>query len=80
MADRILIPKKIWVDLREFGWGIREVSVLAGEGQQPGPDSVGSEQIIDESVEMVDLSRDVKDQMMTGDDRTTQEEIDHFNV
>lgn len=75
--------EKIWIDLREFGWGIREVPVIwpeDHEGGQPGPDSVGSREIQDDSVEMEDLSRQVKDQMLTGDDRVTQEEIEGFDV
>ena len=44
------------------------------------PDSVGTREIIDDSVEMEDLNQKVKDTMMTGDDRVTQEEIDKFNV
>lgn len=44
------------------------------------PDSVGSEEIKDDSVEMDDLSQKVKDKMMTDDDRVTQEEIENFNV
>lgn len=72
----------ITIDLRPFGWGIRDVRVIWPEGheggEQPGPDSVGSEEIRDDSVEMEDLSRGVKDTMLTGDDRVTQEDIDGF--
>ena len=41
------------------------------------PDSVGSEQIEDESVEMEDLSPRVKEQMA---DRVSQQELDNFQV
>lgn len=65
---------KITIDLRPFGWGIRDVDVVWPEG------SIGSKEIQDDSVEMVDLSRNVKDTMLTGDDRVTQEDIDSFDV
>lgn len=44
------------------------------------PDSVGTRQIQDDSVEMEDLNQSVKDKMMTGDDRVTQKDIESFNV
>jgi hypothetical protein len=44
------------------------------------PDSVGSQEIKDESVEMVDLGKSVKDSMITDKDRVTQEQMDNFNV
>lgn len=73
--------EKIWIDLREFGWGIREVPVIwpddHGSGQ-PGQNSVGSDELKDDSVEMVDLSQRVKDKMMTGDDRVTDDELNSF--
>jgi hypothetical protein len=75
--------EKIWIDLREFGWGIRQVRVIwpkDHEGGQPGPDSVGTEEIKNDSVEMEDLNQKVKDTMLTGDDRVSQEDIDEFNV
>lgn len=75
--------EKIWIDLREFGWGIRQVRVIwpkDHEGGQPGPDSVGTEEIKNDSVEMEDLNKKVKDTMLTGDDRVTQDDIDEFNV
>ena len=55
-------------------------SVAGGSGGQPAADSVGTEQIKDDSIEMQDLSSDVKDQMMTESDRVTQEELEHFEV
>ena len=74
--------EKIRIDLREFGWGIRDVGVIWPEdhegGDQPGPDSVGSREIQDDSIEMEDLNQRVKDSMLTGDDRVTQEDIDGF--
>ena len=41
------------------------------------PDSVGTEQIVDESVTMDDLHPDVKDSIA---DRVTSDELDHFKV
>lgn len=58
--------EKIWIDLREFGWGIRQVRVIwpeDHEGGDPGPDSVGTEQIKDGAIEMEDLNTEVKDKM-----------------
>ena len=75
--------EKIWIDLREFGWGIREVPVIwpeDHEGGQPGPDSVGSDEIVNDSIQMEDLNQSVKDTMVTGDDRVTQQELDGFDV
>lgn len=43
-------------------------------------DSVGTEQIKDEGVEMDDLSKGVKDEMVTRADRVTQQELDGFRV
>lgn len=54
--------EKAWVDLREFGWGIREVRFIWPEGHdgsQPGPDSVGTEQIIDGGVHHEDLDPEI---------------------
>lgn len=42
--------------------------------------SVGTEQIVDDSVGMDDLSRNVKDQMVTGNDRVTAEDLQGFEV
>ena len=44
------------------------------------PDSVGTREIIDDSVEMEDLSHGVKDKMLTDDDRVTREDLDRFEV
>lgn len=59
--------EKIWIDLREFGWGIREVPVIWPEdhdGGKPGPDSVGTEEIKNGGVHHEDLGTDVE----AGDD------------
>jgi len=75
--------EKITIDLRPFGWGIRDVDVIwpdDHEGGQPGPDSVGTREIKNDSVEMEDLNQKVKDKMMTDEDRVTKQEIDNFNV
>ena len=42
--------------------------------------SVGTEQIVDDSIEMDDLNRNVKDQMVTGNDRVTAEDLQGFEV
>lgn len=50
-------------------------------GDSPlGPDTVGTEQIIDGAVEMEDLNQSVKDEMMTKNDRVTKEQLDNFEV
>jgi hypothetical protein len=70
--------EKIWIDLREFGWGIRQVSVIwpeGHEGGQPDPDSVGTEEIKNGAVEMEDLNNNVRDAMLTG---ITQEQFDNI--
>ena len=75
--------EKIWIDLREFGWGIRQVPVVwpdDHEGGAPGPDSVGTEEIRNNSVLMEDLNQEVKDTMLTDDDRVTQEDLNNFDV
>lgn len=75
--------EKIWIDLREFGWGIRQVPVVwpdDHEGGAPGPDSVGTEEIRNNSVQMEDLNQEVKDTMLTDDDRVTQDELNNFGV
>ena len=81
--------EKIWIDLREFGWGIRQVRVIWPEGHEGGEitpgvpiprDTVDSAAIQDETVEMVDLSPNVKGQMMTQDDRVSKAELDDFKV
>lgn len=44
------------------------------------PDSVGTRQIQDDSVEMEDLNKKVKDKMLTDDDRVNSHDIENFNV
>ena len=51
-----------------------------GGGSQPGPNTVGTEEIKDGAVIMDDLNQSVKDTMVTGDDRVTEEELDNFDV
>lgn len=55
--------EKAWVDLREFGWGWRPVTFIWPEGHdggQPGPDSVGTEEIKDGGVHQDDLDPDIE--------------------
>lgn len=55
--------EKITIDLRPFGWGIRDVNVIWPEGHEggkPGPDSVGTEELIDGGVQQEDLSPDIE--------------------
>ena len=75
--------EKITIDLRPFGWGIRDVDVIwpeDHEGGQPGPDSVGTKEIQNDSVEMEDLNQSVKDKMVPDDFRVTQDDLDNFEV
>ena len=75
--------EKITIDLRPFGWGIRDVDVIwpeDHEGGQPGPDSVGTKEIQNDSVEMEDLNQSVKDKMVPDDFRVTQDDLDNFQV
>lgn len=51
-----------------------------GGGSQPGPDSVGTREIRDDAVMMDDLNTEVKEQMLTGNDRVSQEELDNFET
>ena len=51
-----------------------------GGGSQPGPNTVGTEQIIDGAVEMRDLNQRVKDEMITKSDHVTDEELSGFDV
>lgn len=58
--------EKITIDLRPFGWGIRDVDVIwpeDHEGGDPGPNTVGTDEIINGSVQEEDLSDEVKDKM-----------------
>jgi len=49
-------------------------------GEQPGPNTVGTEQIVDDSIVMDDLNQSVKDEMITKDNRVTPEELEKFKV
>lgn len=49
-------------------------------GEQPGPNTVGTEQIVDDSIIMDDLNQSVKDEMITKDNRVTTEELEKFKV
>ena len=60
--------------------GDKEYEFAGGGGSQPLPDSVGTEEIKDDSIEMEDLNQSVKDAMVTDADRVTQEELANFNV
>ena len=63
------------------GMSLKEyIESIAGGGSQPAYDSVGTEQIKDESIEMQDLSKDVKGKMMTEEDRVSQEDLENFDV
>lgn len=44
------------------------------------PNSVGTEQLIDDTVEMEDLNHKVKEKMLTDDDRVTSQDINNFKV
>ena len=57
-----------------------EYEFAGGGGGQPGPDTVGTKEIQNDSIEMEDLNQKVKDKMVTDDDRVTQDEIDGFEV
>lgn len=83
----VYVPRTLVVDLRQFGFGIREVTVLRGGSSGeliPGvpipEDTVDSAAIQDGAVQMQDLNQDVKDTMVTGEDRVTQDELDNFDV
>jgi len=51
-----------------------------GGGSQPGPNTVGTEELKDGAVEMQDLHDDVRGTMLTGDDRVSQGDLDRFEV
>ena len=57
--------------------------VFAGGGGQPGPDSVGTEELKDGAVEMQDLHDDVKDKIQKtydADDDTLHMDFDEADV
>lgn len=61
-----------------------EYVMQGGGGITPGvpipPDTVNSDAIIDGAVQMEDLNHEVKDTMLTGEDRVTQHDLDNFEV
>lgn len=71
MADKHY--KQIRVDLRPYGWGIRDVDVIPPDTEL-GPDSVGSEEIKDGGVQMKDLSQAVQTQLNNAVDQQTLNE------
>lgn len=62
--------EQIRVDLRPYGWGIRDVDVIPPDTEL-GPDSVGSEEIKDEGVQMQDLSQEVQTKLNNAVDQQT---------
>ena len=65
MAEKETISKLI------IEMGGKEYELDGGGGSQPGPNTVGTEQIIDGAVEEQDLHDDVKDRMTITHDSTT---------
>lgn len=62
--------EQIRVDLRPYGWGIRDVDVIPPETEL-SPDSVGSEEIKDEGVQMQDLSQEIQEKLNNAVDQQT---------
>ena len=60
--------------------GNNEYELVCGEGGQPAPNSVGTDEIIDDSVKFEDINTEVKDSMITAEDRVSKEDLDKFNV
>lgn len=62
----------------------RGVYELCGEGITPGvpipEDTVDSRAIVNDTIEMEDLNQNVKNKMLTDDDRVTRQDLDNFNV
>ena len=73
------MEEKFRIDSFVVDMGDREYE-LSGECGKPAPDSVGSDEIINDSIRMEDLNGDVKDKMVTDDDRVTREDLDNFIV
>ena len=65
MAEKETISKLI------IEMGGKEYELDGGGGSQPGPNTVGTEQIIDGAVEEQDLHEDVKDRMTVTHDAST---------
>ena len=61
-------------------FGFAEFNHSGGGSSPLGPDTVGTEQIIDGAVEMQDLNKSVKDEMITRHDHVTEEELNSFDV
>lgn len=57
-----------------------DITTIPTPGSKPGPNTVGTNEIVDDSVEMEDLNQSVKDKMMTDGDRVTKEQLDNFEV
>jgi len=56
--------EEIRIDLRPFGWGIRDVGVIwPDDHKELGPDTVGTVELKDSGVEMEDLSPNVTETM-----------------
>lgn len=53
---------------------------IAGDASQPADNSVGTEQLKDDSVMMDDLNHTVKEAMITAEDRVTADELAGFEV
>ena len=66
--------EQIRVDLRPYGWGIRDVDVIPPETEL-GPNTVGSEEIKDEGVQMKDLSQEVQTKLNNAMDQHAVTEI-----
>lgn len=79
MAD----TKKLTKLILETG-PYRGVYDLGGSGITPGvpipENTVDTRSIVDDTIEMQDLSQKVKDKMVTDDDRVTADELANFEV
>ena len=63
------------------GMSLRDYIIsVAGSPDELPDNSVGTRQIENEGVMMEDLNSEIKDTMMTGEDRVTQEELEQFQV
>ena len=51
-----------------------------GGGDAPGPNTVGTEEIIDGSVLKKDLNKEVTDSLFTEEKRVKKDELDKFEV
>lgn len=72
--------EKITIDLRPFGWGVRDVAVIWPDDHEGGEitpgvpiphDTVDSDSIIDGSVQEDDLNDSVRDRMTVTHDSST---------